>query len=149
VGAEIASRALSRLRYPVRLRSEVCRIVLHHAFRPPERPDSVRARQFLAKHGVQSAFDLVAHKEADLRAKGRDVEEDVAPLREFRDQLEAQRGSPHRLRDLAVRGDDLIELGYAPGPSLGAALERLLDEVVRDLARNTREWLTVRAKELM
>ena len=44
--------------------------------------------------------------------------------------LEARARCPHRLADLAVDGDDLIAIGYAEGPELGAALARLLDVVV-------------------
>jgi tRNA nucleotidyltransferase (CCA-adding enzyme) len=57
--------------------------------------------------------------------------------------------SPYRLRDLAVRGDDLIALGYPAGPPIGRALQSLLDEVVTDPSRNTREYLLERAKELL
>jgi tRNA nucleotidyltransferase (CCA-adding enzyme) len=52
------------------------------------------------------------------------------------------------LRDLAIDGDDLIAIGYDPGPAIGHTLRALLDEVVRDPAANTREHLLARAKEL-
>jgi tRNA nucleotidyltransferase (CCA-adding enzyme) len=52
------------------------------------------------------------------------------------------------LRDLAVRGDDLIAIGYRPGPAIGRALARLLDDVVRHPELNTREALLERAREL-
>ena len=53
------------------------------------------------------------------------------------------------LRDLAVTGDDLVGLGYRPGPAIGRTLRALLDDVVRDPARNTREQLLERAQELL
>ena len=149
IGADIASRALERLRYPTRLRADVRRIVLHHAFALPNDPNAVDARRFLAGHGTRTAFDVVAHREADLRAKGRDVGAELATLQAFRALLKAEQESPHRLRDLAVDGDDLVRLGVAPGPKLGAILERLLADVVVDPSRNTHEWLTSRAKELV
>src|SRR3712207_7528948 len=53
-----------------RLRARVRAIVRNHMFAPSRRPDEGgRARRFLARHGTELAFDLVAHKEADLRAK--------------------------------------------------------------------------------
>ena len=58
------------------------------------------------------------------------------------------RTSAHRLRDLAVGGDDLIAIGYEPGPAIGRTLRTLLDEVVREPELNTREQLLERAKEL-
>jgi tRNA nucleotidyltransferase (CCA-adding enzyme) len=57
--------------------------------------------------------------------------------------------SPYRLRDLAVRGDDLIALGYPAGPAIGRTLQSLLDEVVTDPSRNRRDHLLERAQELL
>jgi len=148
LGADIASTVLSRLRYPNELRARVRAIVAEHGFAPPQRDDPVRARRFLARHGFSLALDLFAHKEADLRAKGRDVEADLATLGRFRALVEGQASQPHRLRDLAVDGSDLLELGFSEGPLLGKALEQLLDEVVEEPAHNTREWLLERAREL-
>ena len=54
--------------------------------------------------------------------------------------------SPHRLDQLAVDGDDLIELGWQPGPGLGAALEHLLACVIGDPSLNEREWLLSEAE---
>ncbi len=65
----------------------------------------------------------------------------------LRDLLEQERVQPHRLADLAVDGSDLIALGYAEGPELGAALDALLDAVVDDPALNTRNRLLERARE--
>jgi tRNA nucleotidyltransferase (CCA-adding enzyme) len=59
-----------------------------------------------------------------------------------------QRREPHRVRDLAVNGNDLIAIGFRPGPAIGHALRKLLDEVVRTPALNTKEQLLERAKEL-
>ena len=83
-----------------------------------------------------------------MTAKGRPVERELRQLRAFRETLERERESPHRLTDLALDGNDLIALGYAPGPELGETLRALLREVVADPARNTREWLTEHAQRL-
>ncbi len=40
----------------------------------------------------------------------------------FRQTVSAELTSPHRLGDLAIDGDDLLELGYTAGPALGEAL---------------------------
>ena len=62
--------------------------------------------------------------------------------------MREQQGSPYRLRDLAVGGDDLIGIGYRPGPAIGQTLQTLLREVVDRPELNTREALLARAKEL-
>ena len=51
---------------------------------------------------------------------------------------------PLHVKDLAVTGDDLLAAGVRPGPDVGAALERLLAEVIEDPTRNTRDYLLSR-----
>ncbi len=52
------------------------------------------------------------------------------------------------LKDLAVTGRDLIEsAGMKPGPGLGAVLEELLEAVLEEPEKNTRETLLALAKK--
>src|SRR5256885_843842 len=51
---------------------------------------------------------------------------------------------PLAVKDLAVKGDDLLAAGVRPGPEVGQTLERLLAEVLEDPARNTRDYLLSR-----
>jgi tRNA nucleotidyltransferase (CCA-adding enzyme) len=55
---------------------------------------------------------------------------------------------PIELADLQVDGEDLQREGIARGPALGKILRALLDWVVEDPSRNTRNALTVRAAQL-
>ena len=151
VGAQLADGALRRLRYPNELRERVVRIVRFHMFEIGK-ADDVRARRLLRRHGKGLAVDLIDHKEADLIGKGEDGprdEEELVRLRRFRDVIEGELVSPHRLSDLAVDGTDLIEIGYRPGPELGKALAGLLDAVVEEPSLNRRETLLARAEELL
>ena len=149
VSAELAAQALSRLRYPNELRSRVIRIVRAHMF-DPARSDPVRARRMLSRYGRRLTFDLLDHKEADLRGKGETPRtSELERLERFRRIVDEQLASPHRLRDLAVTGNDLIALGYEPGPPIGKALKELLDDVIRDPSHNTPEHLLGRAKEIL
>jgi tRNA nucleotidyltransferase (CCA-adding enzyme) len=149
VGCELAQTALARLRYPNALRSRVLRIVRHHMFQLGK-GDALRARRFLAKHGDEVAFELLDHKEADYRGKpGADGEPplaDIEKLHRFRQLLKKEQKNPHRLTDLAVDGNDLIGLGFTPGPKLGHVLRELLHEVVDDPSGNTRAALLRRAR---
>jgi tRNA nucleotidyltransferase (CCA-adding enzyme) len=150
-GADLANRALSRLRYPNDLRRRVERIIRHHMFQIGK-GDAVRARRFLARHGDEVAFELVDHKEADYTGKpdadGGPPLADIEKLRRFRELLERERRHPHRLGDLAVDGNDLIQLGFEPGPQLGHALRDLLHVVVEEPELNTRDALLRRARRL-
>jgi tRNA nucleotidyltransferase (CCA-adding enzyme) len=151
VGADLAAGALSRLRYPNALRRRVVRIVRRHMFQPGK-GDARRARRFLRRNGDELAFDLIDHKHADLLGKrGSEGEpppqDEIDALMRFREVVKQELSSPHRLRDLAVDGNDLIEAGFEPGPQLGRILEELLDAVVDEPALNTREELLRRARK--
>ena len=116
------------------------------------RADTLHARRLLARYGEALSLDLLDHKEADLLGKGHDGPRDLHELerlRRYREVVEQERSSPHRLADLTVDGTDLIELGYHPGPELGRTLQTLLEVVVDDPALNRRETLLARAKELL
>ena len=152
IGAELASQALSRLRYPAKLRQRVRRIVREHMFQVPPATNAVKARRFLQRHGDEVAFELVAHKRADLlgkRERPEDAsEEEIVAVDRFRRRLERELRRPHRLDQLAIDGDDLIQAGWRPGPPLGEALQHLLGCVVGDPSLNTREWLLAEAERL-
>ena len=149
IGARLAGRILARLRYPSRVQRRVSRIVAEHAFSLDDPIDALFARRFLAEHGEELAFDLVAHKQADLDSKSVSTAEHDA-LDALVRLLQQERHEPHRIGDLAVTGVDLIAIGYREGPALGQALATLLDDVITDPSRNDRDWLLQRAsKELV
>jgi tRNA nucleotidyltransferase (CCA-adding enzyme) len=147
VGARIAASVLSRLRYPARLQRHVTSLVRAHAYSVDPTPEA--ARRFLAQHGDELAFHLVAHRLADLAAKGYDVPPEwVAGAEEFKRLLEHERGRPHRIGDLAIDGGDLLELGFEQGPKIGEGLASLLERVLTEPALNTRERLLEEARSL-
>ena len=62
---------------------------------------------------------------------------------------ELARAACLNLRDLAVKGGDLIALGFAPGPALGRALHALLEAVMDERVENRREPLLEEARRLL
>jgi tRNA nucleotidyltransferase (CCA-adding enzyme) len=149
VSAALAARALRRLRYPNALRAQVTRIVRRHML-SIGKGDALRARRLLARNGEQLTFDLIDHKEADLRGKRADAlpVDELEALAEFRRVVQRELANPHRLGDLAIDGSDLIAAGFREGPAIGRTLDRLLREVVGDPTLNRRDWLLERAAEL-
>ena len=149
MSAELAGAALSRLRYPTELRKRVVRIVRAHMF-DPGKGDALRARKLLARFGDGLAFDLLDHKEADLRGKGdRPRQDELDRLARFRVVLRAGAGEPAPpARPCGLRRRS-VALGHKPGPEIGRTLQALLHEVVRDPSLNTREQLLERARELL
>ena len=99
--------------------------------RYPDPQDPVAIRRWLAAVG-DYADDLLAL----APAAGSQLFESVAAIRAT--------NPPLALKDLAVKGDDLIAAGVRSGPDVGDALARLLEEVLEDPSRNTREYLLSR-----
>jgi tRNA nucleotidyltransferase (CCA-adding enzyme) len=148
VSGELAAAALLRLRYPTELRNRVVRIVRSHMI-DPGRGDGLRARKLLSRYGSGVLFDLLDHKEADLRGKGEPPPlDDIAKVQRFREVVQREQQNPYRLSDLAVDGDDLIAAGFEPGPALGQTLRGLLADVVSHPDHNTRDYLLRKAGEL-
>jgi tRNA nucleotidyltransferase (CCA-adding enzyme) len=69
-----------------------------------------------------------------------------APLPKVVEAIRAA-GDPLALKDLVVHGDDLIAAGVRPGPDVGEMLARLLDDVLEDPGRNTRDHLLARVRD--
>ncbi|MGH2610760.1 MAG: CCA tRNA nucleotidyltransferase, partial [Tepidiformaceae bacterium] len=99
---------------------------------PKHLPD---VRRWLSETG-SSADDLLALLAAGIARR--------SPLFKVVESIRAAR-DPLTLADLAVKGDDLVSAGVRPGPEVGETLRRLLDEVLVDPARNTRDYLLSRA----
>jgi tRNA nucleotidyltransferase (CCA-adding enzyme) len=62
--------------------------------------------------------------------------------------LRSAQRDPLAIADLAIDGDDLRVAGIPPGPMLGKILHALLDLVLADPSRNTRDWLLREATKL-
>lgn len=103
----------------------------------PEDTGAVAVRRWLAAAN-DAADDLVALWEARNRAQF----PWAGTVREIR-----ERGDPLTRADLAIGGNEVVELGVAAGPAVGAILEELLAAVVDEPERNTREELVALVKE--
>lgn len=94
----------------------------------PEPKDPARVRRWMADVG-EYVDDLLIGASDAVRKAVANVRADAPPL---------------ALKDLAVKGDDLIAAGVRPGPDVGETLARLLDEVLDDPTRNTKDYLLSR-----
>jgi putative nucleotidyltransferase with HDIG domain len=107
-------------------------------------------RRFIRRVGTDLVDDLFLLREADNVGSGQPARSGGLDELQRRVREELTRRVPLALTDLAIDGDDLQqELGLAPGPEIGAVLNRLLESVVTDPARNTRERLLADARSLL
>jgi tRNA nucleotidyltransferase (CCA-adding enzyme) len=98
----------------------------------PNRLSSVR--KWLAEVG-EYADDLLVLLPAGTAPRS-PLPKVVASIRAAKD--------PLTVKDLAVKGEDLLAAGVRPGPEVGETLGRLLAEVLEDPSRNTRDYLLSR-----
>ncbi len=146
-GAQMADQILRSLKAPTALREEAVWLIEHHmADYPAERK---AARRALSRHGIQRMRRLMALALADANSKGVvEAEDGRLRLTEFSRLLEelSQEEGQMSLKKLAVKGQDLMELGYARGPELGRTLDRLLEQVISEQLPNARDELMAQAQ---
>lgn len=162
LGAEYAKNLLVRLHWPGAPDKpgkpfhgrafKIVNLIEHHMF--PAFNTKRGARKFLQKVGdEQTAWDLLRLRMADLAGKGRQrggLGNDQETVNKMRDLLtEVIDETPaFTLKDLAVNGNDLRQMGISPGPEMGQILHHLLDVVVEHPELNTKEELLGMAKQL-
>ncbi len=125
-GAETANEILLRLKAPNALREEVCLLIRMHMTK--FEPDKRLLRRRLGKFGRELMEKILLLQESDLRGKGYGVGDEIGQfsvLRQLMDEIMAE-DACLSLKDLAVSGSDLLEIGFAPGPDIGKCLNRLL-----------------------
>jgi tRNA nucleotidyltransferase (CCA-adding enzyme) len=147
VGAERAEELLRRLAVPRREAAPVVELVRWHMYGYESRWGDAAVRRFIRTVGRDLLPRLFLLREADNLGSGAPA--GAGGLDELRERVaaELERGVPLATRDLAIDGHDLqAELGLGPGPTVGALLERLLESVVNDPARNRRETLLTDAR---
>ncbi|HWE22818.1 MAG TPA: CCA tRNA nucleotidyltransferase [Myxococcales bacterium] len=151
VGDELAREILLRLRYSTKEVERVSLLVREHNwYYRPEWNDAT-VRRTIARIGPDALPELWALRRADLRARGRFVEEGLSNQEQLEARVEAElrRASALTVKDLAIGGDDVMAaLQLPPGPRVGKILTALLERVLDDPELNTPETLLRLASEI-
>lgn len=124
--------------------------VANHDKRPRETQRS--ARRFLVKMGSEKMLeDMLMLMEADIRAHSQVSVDYVIPRFErAKEFLEAERVKALAMKpnELAINGDTLIDMGWKPGPEMGAAINEMFSLVVDGDLPNNEEHLRAYAKSI-
>ena len=144
--AEIADAVLRRLKAPTQLREDVVFLIEKHMTKLE--PDRKLLRRRLAQYGSRRVTGLLALQSADFTSKG--VLGDAPNF----DRVEAILTQIFRekaclsVKDLAVNGHDLINLGFS-GRQIGQMLNLLLEKVLDEQLPNGKDSLLSFAKNEM
>ncbi len=142
LGEDMSRDILKSLKFDNKTVKIVSRLVKHH-------DDTISLTDYGVKKAVvRVGCDifpmLIKLKWADLAGKSDySKEHTTVDLKQLQDIYEniVKRGDCIELKSMAVNGKDLIEWGLKPGEEVGAGLEKLFNEVLRNPENNTKEKL--------
>lgn len=146
-GADMTEKILRRLKFDNDTIEKVCTLVRGHDDNPPVTPRNIR--RAMVRLGLEAYPDIFAVKRADILAQSDyQRQEKLEYLREYEKCYEMilQKRQCLSLKELAVNGRDLMELGIPSGKGLGEVLKKLFDIVLEEPERNTREELLAAVK---
>lgn len=148
---ELAEQILDRFHGDKKTRDAICLLVRDH---DREAPATIKnARRWIARYGRDNVRLLLEVKRCDClahvdtpktRARYNNLMEMTRLIREC---LETERC--FSVRDLPVKGGDVMALGVPAGPQVGRILEGLLDDVLDGACPPEREALLERLKQLI
>lgn len=150
VSAEMTDNIMKRLRFDNDTRNKVVELVQYHdaTFSAGKK----YVKKWLNKIGEEQFRRLLELKEADNKAQNLErSNERIGELYEIESLIDEvlKEQECFSLKDLAVKGKDLINIGYKPGRALGAALRGLLDCVISEEVENNKvELLKLASKWL-
>lgn len=148
---ELAEQILDRFHGDKKTRDTICLLVRDH---DREAPATIKnARRWIARYGRDNVRILLEVKRCDClahvdtpktRARYNNLMEMTRLIREC---LETERC--FSVRDLPVKGGDVMALGVPAGPQVGRILEGLLEDVLDGACPPEREALLERLKQLI
>ncbi|HEC91509.1 MAG TPA: hypothetical protein ENI51_00700, partial [Candidatus Atribacteria bacterium] len=144
---EIANKILYRLRFKNSLIKRV-NVLIREDWQKADFPSRRNIRRLISRVGEENILSILEFKRAYFR-----VRKDVDKLsqiekieKEIREVL--QERPPLSLKDLAISGKDLIDLGYQEGKVIGEILKMLLNEVIDRPELNRKEFFYSKLKKL-
>ncbi len=148
VGARMTHKIMERLKFPKKTTDLVVSLVRQHMFFSDTEAITLSAvRRVVVKVGKENIWTLMNIRECDR--VGMKKKEMPYRLRKYHAMIEEVLRDPISVGQLVVDGTILMnELHMKPGPRMGWVLHALLEEVLDDPKKNTREYLDERVKEL-
>lgn len=147
-GAEMAKQILRRLKLDNDTIRRVCSLIQWHDDNPPLTARAVR--RAVVRVGIEQFPALFAVKRADVLAQSDYKRDEKLSYIDDYERIYREICAQQQclcIRDLAVDGKDLMEAGIMQGKEIGETLKRLLELVLEDPEKNTKEYLLNQIKE--
>ncbi len=148
IGARMVAKIMERLKFPKKVSDLVVSLVRQHMFFSDTETITLSAvRRVIAKVGKENIWTLMNIRECDR--VGMAKKEAPYRLRKYHAMIEECLRDPISVSQLKVDGTILMnELNIKAGPRMGWMLHALLEEVLDDPTKNTRDYLDRRVGEL-
>lgn len=149
LGADMTADIMRRLKFDNATIESVTRLVRFHDERFPVTARNVR--RFISRLGSEYFDDMLVLKRADVLGQSMYQRKEKLDRIDEMDRVGHEimnNAEPLSVKDLAIGGKDLMDLGIARGPEIGTILKALLREAVDEPERNERETLLEEAEKL-
>ena len=146
----LAEDIMRRFRYPNATIEKVNRLITAHMFHYEETWKDSAVRRFIIRTGEDLLPELFDLRMADTAGTS-GTDPDPACLLPFKKRIESvlAASSALSLKNLAIDGNDLINIGVKPGKYVGIILNELFEATVDDQELNNKEKLLEIAKNIL
>ena len=146
-GARTAKRIAERLKLSKRDQDRVFTLVRWHMFVYESKMTDASIRRFIRRVGKENIHDMMALRIGDRVGGGSKATS--WRLTELQKRIGEQFYEPLSLKDMNINGAEVMKiLGIEPCRKVGEILNTLFEEIIEDSAKNTKEYLEGRVKEL-
>ncbi|MCK9393853.1 MAG: HD domain-containing protein [Candidatus Paceibacterota bacterium] len=149
IGAKMTKTILTRLHFPKKDNERITSLVRYHLFYYNiDEVKEASIRRLIKNIGVENVEDLLKLRMADRVGSGCPKAEPYK-LRHLKYMIEKVSKGPISVKMLKINGTDIMELfRLKPSPRVGWLLEVLLEEILKDPSKNSREALLKRLNAL-
>ncbi|MEG0614541.1 MAG: HD domain-containing protein [Oscillospiraceae bacterium] len=140
--AAIAGKILRRLKFDKDTISRVCLLIRVHHLNSECNSSGKTVKKILNELGTEAFFQLLEVQRADAKSKQDFCRErlKLLDIEEISAKKILENGECFSLKQLAIKGGDLINLGVEPC-KIGEILENILGQVINEKVPNERETL--------
>jgi len=146
---DCASNILKRMKYD---NKTIERVLVLAKYQEVTISDKVAIKRILNTTGIENFKALVEIKEAKIKLQSEnDINEGMKEIVRIKEEFYEIISSNQcfTIKDLAVKGEDIIKLGVKPGKFIGEILNTLLDMVINEPEINEKHILIGKVKEQM
>lgn len=150
LGADMAEEIMKRLRFDNATIAKVRILVERHDDRPALTKRNIRRE--ISRTGKENYLDLLTLRRADILGQSEyHREEKLLRVEESKKLFYEIIASDETLsiKDLSIKGRDLMDLGVEKGPEIGLILNTVLSIVIDSPSLNEREKLITLSKEII